>query len=116
VLVSSFSFDDDRYGLPSLCSSTITSGYICISLPKSRLDELDIPMMVTHNQEANKTAYTVTVDYKHGSFLSLAQPLAYPAWPTDPTLLLLDYLTRYVQLWCRYDDRHLCTRPSTDSS
>lgn len=43
------------------------SGYICISLPSSRLEELDIPMMVAHNEETNKTAYTVTVDYKIGS-------------------------------------------------
>lgn len=26
-------------------------------------------MMVTNNEETNKTAYTVTVDYKHGQYL-----------------------------------------------
>ncbi|KAF9234983.1 3,4-dihydroxy-2-butanone 4-phosphate synthase-domain-containing protein [Melanogaster broomeanus] len=44
-----------------------TSGYICISLPEKRLNELGIPMMVPHNQERHRTAYTVTVDYKHGT-------------------------------------------------
>jgi len=44
-----------------------TSGYICISLPEKRLKELDIPMMVPHNQERHRTAYTITVDYKHGT-------------------------------------------------
>ncbi|KAI9571723.1 3,4-dihydroxy-2-butanone 4-phosphate synthase [Boletus coccyginus] len=44
-----------------------TSGYICISLPGKRLEELCIPMMVPHNQERHRTAYTVTVDYKHGT-------------------------------------------------
>lgn len=44
-----------------------TSGYICISLPEERLNELEIPMMVPDNQERHKTAYTVTVDYKHGT-------------------------------------------------
>ncbi|KAA1475497.1 3,4-dihydroxy-2-butanone 4-phosphate synthase [Dentipellis sp. KUC8613] len=44
-----------------------TSGYICISLPGERLEELDIPMMVPQNEERNRTAYTVTVDYKHGT-------------------------------------------------
>lgn len=44
-----------------------TSGYICISLPEERLNELEIPMMVPNNQERHKTAYTVTVDYKHGT-------------------------------------------------
>lgn len=44
-----------------------TSGYICISLPEERLNELEIPMMVPENQERHKTAYTITVDYKHGT-------------------------------------------------
>jgi 3,4-dihydroxy-2-butanone 4-phosphate synthase len=44
----------------------IISGYICIALPSDRLEELQIPMMVPDNQERHKTAYTVTVDYKHG--------------------------------------------------
>jgi 3,4-dihydroxy-2-butanone 4-phosphate synthase len=42
------------------------SGYICISLPSERLEELDIPMMVPNNTEKHRTAYTVTVDYKIG--------------------------------------------------
>ncbi|KAH7913052.1 3,4-dihydroxy-2-butanone 4-phosphate synthase-domain-containing protein [Hygrophoropsis aurantiaca] len=42
-----------------------TSGYICIALPGSRLDKLAIPMMFPDNQERHRTAYTVTVDYKH---------------------------------------------------
>ncbi|KDR80562.1 hypothetical protein GALMADRAFT_240872 [Galerina marginata CBS 339.88] len=44
-----------------------TSGYICISLPADRLEALEIPMMVPDNQERHRTAYTVTVDYKHGT-------------------------------------------------
>jgi len=44
-----------------------SSGYICISLPTDRLEELDIPMMVPNNTEKHRTAYTVTVDYKHGT-------------------------------------------------
>ncbi|ELU43594.1 GTP cyclohydrolase II [Rhizoctonia solani AG-1 IA] len=43
------------------------SGYICISLPSERLEELDIQMMVPNNTEKHKTAYTVTVDYKIGT-------------------------------------------------
>ncbi|KAF8159631.1 3,4-dihydroxy-2-butanone 4-phosphate synthase-domain-containing protein [Crassisporium funariophilum] len=43
-----------------------TSGYICVALPSDRLEILGIPMMVPDNQERHKTAYTVTVDYKHG--------------------------------------------------
>jgi len=44
-----------------------SSGYVCISLPPGRLEQLDIPMMVPNNQERHRTAYTVTVDYKHGT-------------------------------------------------
>jgi len=44
-----------------------TSGYICIALPEERLAELEIPMMVPNNTERHRTAYTVTVDYKHGT-------------------------------------------------
>ena len=43
------------------------SGYICISLPGERLEALSIPMMVPQNEERHRTAYTVTVDYKHGT-------------------------------------------------
>jgi 3,4-dihydroxy-2-butanone 4-phosphate synthase len=43
------------------------SGYICIALPKERLEELEIPMMVAQNEDPHRTAYTVTVDYKHGA-------------------------------------------------
>ncbi|KAH9986098.1 3,4-dihydroxy-2-butanone 4-phosphate synthase [Russula compacta] len=44
-----------------------TSGYVCISLPGDRLEALSIPMMVPQNEERHRTAYTVTVDYKHGT-------------------------------------------------
>ncbi|KAF8817517.1 3,4-dihydroxy-2-butanone 4-phosphate synthase [Phlegmacium glaucopus] len=44
-----------------------SSGYVCIALPSERLEALNIPMMVPDNQERHKTAYTVTVDYKHGT-------------------------------------------------
>ncbi|KAI0682601.1 3,4-dihydroxy-2-butanone 4-phosphate synthase [Earliella scabrosa] len=44
-----------------------SSGYICVSLPGERLEELAIPMMVPENEDRHRTAYTVTVDYKHGT-------------------------------------------------
>ncbi|KAI6113136.1 3,4-dihydroxy-2-butanone 4-phosphate synthase [Pisolithus sp. B1] len=44
-----------------------TSGFVCIALPQQRLDELEIPMMVTNNNERYRTAYALTVDYKHGT-------------------------------------------------
>ncbi|CCM02251.1 uncharacterized protein FIBRA_04334 [Fibroporia radiculosa] len=44
-----------------------TSGYICIALPGDRLDALAIPQMVAQNEDPNRTAYTVTVDYRPGT-------------------------------------------------
>jgi 3,4-dihydroxy 2-butanone 4-phosphate synthase/GTP cyclohydrolase II len=45
-----------------------TSGVICAPLTGERLDELDIPLMVREgNTEAQRTAFTYTVDYRHGT-------------------------------------------------
>jgi 3,4-dihydroxy 2-butanone 4-phosphate synthase len=42
-------------------------GLICVAMEGERLDELDIPLMVARNTEALKTAFTVSVDYIHGT-------------------------------------------------
>ena len=42
-----------------------TSGLICTPLTGDRLDELDIPLMVSDNTEAQRTAFTYSVDYRH---------------------------------------------------
>ena len=44
-----------------------TSGYICAPLTGERCDELDLPLMVLSNTESHRTAFTVTVDYRHGT-------------------------------------------------
>lgn len=44
-----------------------SSGFICISLHPKIISQLEIPMMVPRNDEKNKTAYTVTVDYRWGT-------------------------------------------------
>ncbi len=44
-----------------------TSGYICATLTGERCDELDLPPMVASNTESMRTAFTVTVDYRHGT-------------------------------------------------
>jgi 3,4-dihydroxy 2-butanone 4-phosphate synthase/GTP cyclohydrolase II len=44
-----------------------TSGLICASLTGARLDELRIPLMVSTNTDLNRTAFTVSVDYRHGT-------------------------------------------------
>ncbi|MGH9300323.1 MAG: bifunctional 3,4-dihydroxy-2-butanone-4-phosphate synthase/GTP cyclohydrolase II [Acidimicrobiales bacterium] len=44
-----------------------TSGLICVPMTGERLDQLDLPLMVTRNTEAQRTAFTVTVDYRLGT-------------------------------------------------
>jgi len=44
-----------------------TSGLICAPITEARADELDLPLMVSVNTEAQRTAFTVTVDYRHGT-------------------------------------------------
>jgi 3,4-dihydroxy 2-butanone 4-phosphate synthase/GTP cyclohydrolase II len=44
-----------------------TSGVICAPLTAERLDELDIPLMVRGNTEAQRTAFTVSVDFRQGT-------------------------------------------------
>ena len=44
-----------------------TSGLICVPMTGDRLDELEIPLMVRDNTEAQRTAFTYSVDYSHGT-------------------------------------------------
>lgn len=43
-----------------------TSGVICAALPPDRLTRLGLPLMVERNEEAQGTAFTVTVDVAEG--------------------------------------------------
>jgi 3,4-dihydroxy 2-butanone 4-phosphate synthase/GTP cyclohydrolase II len=44
-----------------------TSGLICAPITAERADELDLPLMVAQNTESQRTAFTVTVDSRHGT-------------------------------------------------
>lgn len=44
-----------------------TSGIICAPMTRERLEHLRLPQMVPDNTEAHRTAFTVSVDYKHGT-------------------------------------------------
>ena len=44
-----------------------TSGVICMPLTGERCDELELPLMVHDNTESHRTAFTVSVDYRHGT-------------------------------------------------
>ncbi|WP_433574800.1 bifunctional 3,4-dihydroxy-2-butanone-4-phosphate synthase/GTP cyclohydrolase II [Nocardia brasiliensis] len=42
------------------------SGVICVALPGRTLDRLRIPPMIQHNEDPKGTAFTVSVDARHG--------------------------------------------------
>jgi 3,4-dihydroxy 2-butanone 4-phosphate synthase/GTP cyclohydrolase II len=44
-----------------------TSGIICVPMESERLRSLDLPQMVPANTESYRTAFTVSVDYLHGT-------------------------------------------------
>ncbi|MGC1418942.1 MAG: bifunctional 3,4-dihydroxy-2-butanone-4-phosphate synthase/GTP cyclohydrolase II [Acidimicrobiales bacterium] len=44
-----------------------TSGVFCVPLESERADQLQLPLMVVANTEAQRTAFTVSVDFRHGT-------------------------------------------------
>ena len=44
-----------------------TSGLICVPLTPERVEHLDLPLMVSNNTEMQRTAFTVSVDARHGT-------------------------------------------------
>jgi 3,4-dihydroxy-2-butanone 4-phosphate synthase len=44
-----------------------TSGVVCVALTEARADDLLLPLMVPENSESQQTAFTVSVDYRHGT-------------------------------------------------
>ena len=87
-----------QFATPALMGWTIrySSGVICVPLPGSRADALDLPPMTAVNQDAKGTAYTVSCDAALGVSTGisatdravtarvLADPEAGPAAVTRP--------------------------------
>ena len=44
-----------------------SSGILCVPMLNERLQELDLPQMVPNNDEAYRTAFTISVDYRQGT-------------------------------------------------
>ena len=52
-----------------LLNQRFSSGFICVALPEENLNALEVPMMLPGlNQDPHRTAYAVTIDYKHGVY------------------------------------------------
>ena len=44
-----------------------TSGVVCVAITEDRANHLRLPLMVPENSESQCTAFTVSVDFKHGT-------------------------------------------------
>jgi 3,4-dihydroxy 2-butanone 4-phosphate synthase/GTP cyclohydrolase II len=44
-----------------------SSGILCVPMEDEQLAQLDLPQMVPNNDDAYRTAFTVSVDYRHGT-------------------------------------------------
>lgn len=74
-----------------------TSGYVCVAMTGQELDRLGVPLMVPppQNEEALRTAFTVTVDLRAGTTTGISAadrcPVACPSSPPSqacaPSLL-----------------------------
>lgn len=42
------------------------SGIVCLCLPQTRCDQLQLPMMVAHNTSKNNTAFTISIEAAEG--------------------------------------------------
>ncbi len=70
-----------------------TSGLICTPLTRERADELDLPLMVMANTESMRTAFTVSIDYRHGTSTGIS------AFDRSATVrALVDPMTRPTDL------------------
>jgi len=69
------------------------SGLICLSMTGERLDELDLPQMVQRNDEAMRTAFTVSIDYRHGTTtgMSASDRAATLTKAVDPDVMPSDF-------------------------
>jgi 3,4-dihydroxy 2-butanone 4-phosphate synthase / GTP cyclohydrolase II len=58
-----------QYATPEAVAFIIrhTSGIICVSMDPEQLARLELPQMVPNNDEAYRTAFTVSVDYRFGT-------------------------------------------------
>jgi len=70
-----------------------TSGMLCVALPGDRLDQLELSLMVERNTESLRTAYTVTVDFRHGTStgISAADRAATIRALVDPDVTAQDF-------------------------
>lgn len=71
-----------------------TSGLICVALPASTCERLELPLMVGANEESYQTAFTVSVDKRHGisTGISASDRAATLRALADPAAQAMDFV------------------------
>ena len=71
-----------------------STGILCVPITGERADALRLPLMVRENQEVHRTAFTVSVDWKHGTTtgVSAADRAATIRGLADPASTAADFV------------------------
>ena len=71
-----------------------TSGLVCVGMASERLDALELPLMVPENTESQRTAFTVSVDFRHGltTGISATERATTIQALSDPTFTSSDFV------------------------
>jgi len=90
-----------------------TSGVICAPLPGAELDRLQLPLMTTQNTEHMRTAFTISVDARHGvtTGISAADRATTIKRLVDPTTTSMDLVRPGHIFPLRYADGGVLRRP-----
>jgi len=89
-----------------------SSGIICQPMLRARLEELQLPQMVTDNSESHRTAFTISVDYRHGTTtgISAADRARTIRALADPTSQASDFARPGHIFPLRYSEGGVLTR------
>jgi 3,4-dihydroxy 2-butanone 4-phosphate synthase/GTP cyclohydrolase II len=90
-----------------------TSGVICVPLPGAELDRLHLPLMTSQNTEHHRTAFTLSVDAKHGvsTGISAADRATTIARLVDPDTTAQDLVRPGHVFPLRYAEGGVLRRP-----
>lgn len=90
-----------------------SSGVVCVAMLPESLDALDIPLMVQNNTESQRTAFTVSVDYAHGTTtgISAADRTATVLALSDPSVKKEDFKRPGHLFPLRYQKGGVLRRP-----
>jgi 3,4-dihydroxy 2-butanone 4-phosphate synthase/GTP cyclohydrolase II len=90
-----------------------TSGVICVPLPGRELDRLQLPLMTSQNTERMRTAFTISVDSRHGvtTGISAADRATTIKRLVDPATTATDLVRPGHIFPLRYADGGVLRRP-----